>query len=274
MNSTVFYYCKVVLVASLVLFGVAILIGYEEMTYLIKQRPAAVLKIASYITLVIPFILPSLKKRGTINLQHSLRRCKSVIGRSLPNFLSFKQEPANVEAKKRVYISPNDIQRLGIRLGRLVYESIDEFEPTWLISIVDDVPLGIYIHRFLTSKGVKVNYGAIQDTTSNLDHVAQHCNSIDKLLIVVNVFDGGRSVQACLDRLRLCMRSNFPTEIRIATAFEKPCRNTTSLIPHYVGKKTSDWLVFGHDLHVMADEDCNLIMGNDVHQEYTGNIVI
>ncbi len=73
-------------------------------------------------------------------------------------------------------------------------------------------------------------------------------NSDDRLLIVDDVFDSGRSIEALLKVLRAKCRKNFPAEAKIATVYFKPVRNKTELKPDYFLHETDDWLVFPHEL--------------------------
>jgi len=66
----------------------------------------------------------------------------------------------------------------------------------------------------------------------------------DSLLIVDDVFDSGRSLQALIDKLKLKLGDNYPHDVRIGTVFYKPLNNKTEIVPNYFCKETTDWLVF------------------------------
>ncbi len=77
----------------------------------------------------------------------------------------------------------------------------------------------------------------------------------DQLLLVDDVFDSGRSLEAVLDVLRRRCRRNLPENIRIATVFYKPERNRSTLVPDYYIHAVSDWLVFPHEIQGLTAEE-------------------
>jgi hypothetical protein len=73
-------------------------------------------------------------------------------------------------------------------------------------------------------------------------------NAEDKLLIVDDVFDSGRSIKAILDTLNAKSRKNTPHDIRIAMPWYKPKRNITTFTPEYYLHETDNWLIFPHEM--------------------------
>src|SRR3546814_19492536 len=55
----------------------------------------------------------------------------------------------------------------------------------------------------------------------------------DRLLLIDDVFDSGRSIRAFLAALKSRCRYNMPRDIRIATVCDKPGRHVTHLPPHF-----------------------------------------
>ena len=70
----------------------------------------------------------------------------------------------------------------------------------------------------------------------------------DRLLIIDDVFDRGRSIRAFLAELRARCRHNMPRDIRIATVYYKPRRNVTDLKPDFFVHETDQWLIFPHEI--------------------------
>src|SRR3546814_13911471 len=60
----------------------------------------------------------------------------------------------------------------------------------------------------------------------------------DRLLLIDDVFDSGRSIRAFLAELKARCRYNMPRDIRIATVWYKPGRNVTDLAPHFPFNQT------------------------------------
>jgi len=77
----------------------------------------------------------------------------------------------------------------------------------------------------------------------------------DRLLIVDDVFDTGRSIEAIVDELRRRMRLNTPEDIRVAVPYYKPSRNQTSREPDFVVHETTEWIKFPHSLEGLSVEE-------------------
>jgi hypothetical protein len=80
-------------------------------------------------------------------------------------------------------------------------------------------------------------------------------NADDQLLLIDDVFDSGRSLEAVIAELRRRCRRNLPDQIRIATVYFKPARNNSSLIPDYYVRATDQWLVFPHEVNGLTREE-------------------
>ncbi|CAI8276399.1 MAG: Uncharacterised protein [Gammaproteobacteria bacterium] len=74
-------------------------------------------------------------------------------------------------------------------------------------------------------------------------------------MIVDDVFDTGRTVDAVIHRLSELARLNTPSEIRIAVPYYKPTRREVDRIPEYFLEETDAWLMYPHSLEgLSADE--------------------
>ncbi|MGA7538788.1 MAG: phosphoribosyltransferase family protein [Steroidobacteraceae bacterium] len=81
-----------------------------------------------------------------------------------------------------------------------------------------------------------------------IDYLVSRLTFEDRLLLIDDVFDSGKSIEAVLAELKRRCRRNLPESIRIATAYYKPSRNRTALAPHYFVRQTESWLVFPHEI--------------------------
>ena len=88
-----------------------------------------------------------------------------------------------------------------------------------------------------------------------LHYIIENVNADDKVLLVDDVFDSGRSIQAILDTLSKYTRRNMPEDIRVACPWFKPNRNRTELKPDYYNHETDDWLVFPHELQDLSMDE-------------------
>jgi hypoxanthine phosphoribosyltransferase len=68
------------------------------------------------------------------------------------------------------------------------------------------------------------------------------------LLIVDDVFDSGRSLDALLNELAKKMRLNMPARGADRDALVQAAKNRTTLVPDYYLHETDEWIVFPHEL--------------------------
>jgi hypothetical protein len=88
-----------------------------------------------------------------------------------------------------------------------------------------------------------------------LDYLVSRLSAEDELLLVDDVFDSGRSLDAVMSELKRRCRRNLPEKIRIATVYYKPARNRSSLVPDYYVRDTDAWLVFPHEIQGLTREE-------------------
>ena len=88
-----------------------------------------------------------------------------------------------------------------------------------------------------------------------MDYIINNINHDDKLLIVDDVFDSGRSIQAIFAQLKKATRANMPKDIRTACPWYKPNKNVTELKPDFYLHETDQWLVFPHELKGLTLEE-------------------
>jgi hypoxanthine phosphoribosyltransferase len=88
-----------------------------------------------------------------------------------------------------------------------------------------------------------------------LHYIIEEANAGHSLLIVDDVFDSGRSVEALLRELSDKMRLNMPQTVRIAAPWYKPEKNETDLVPDFYLHETNKWIVFPHELSGLTFED-------------------
>jgi hypoxanthine phosphoribosyltransferase len=74
-------------------------------------------------------------------------------------------------------------------------------------------------------------------------------------LIVDDVFDSGRSVDALIKQIKQQMRLNMPHDVRIATPWYKPKNNKTDIVPDYYIRESDEWLVFPHELAGLTEQE-------------------
>lgn len=168
---------------------------------------------------------------------------------------------------EKTYISADGLLDDSFRLAMMVLKS--GFRPSFIVGVWrGGAPIGIAVQEVLSYHGVETDHIAIRTSSYTgvdqqspevkvfaLGYLVEQLNPEDNLLIVDDVFDSGRSVEALISELRLRCRHNMPRDIRIATAYYKPSRNKTELVPDFFIHETADWLVFPHELKGLTPEE-------------------
>jgi hypoxanthine phosphoribosyltransferase len=88
-----------------------------------------------------------------------------------------------------------------------------------------------------------------------VDYLVSRLTAEDQLLLVDDVFDSGRSLEAVIAELKARCRRNWPEQFRIATVYYKSTRNCSSLLPDYYVLDTDKWLVFPHELVGLTQQE-------------------
>jgi uncharacterized protein len=168
---------------------------------------------------------------------------------------------------EKTFISANSLLNDSLELGRRIVAS--GFAPTFLVGIWrGGAPIGITVQEVLEFNGIECDhisirtssYTGINQQSKNVrvhavDYLVSQLNAEDKLLLIDDVFDSGRSLEAVIAELSRRCRRNLPEQIRVATVYYKPARNSSSLTPDYYVRSTDQWLVFPHELQGLSREE-------------------
>ena len=160
----------------------------------------------------------------------------------------------------KVYLTAQGLLEDSFKLAQIVFKS--GFEPTFIIAVWrGGAPIGIAVQEYLQFHGIQTDHIAIRTSSysgidnqsrevkvSGLDYLIKTMQYTDRLLIVDDVFDTGRSVEAIINQLTDKLRLNTPEDIRIAVPYYKPSRNQISREPDFVVHETADWLKYPHSL--------------------------
>jgi hypoxanthine phosphoribosyltransferase len=167
----------------------------------------------------------------------------------------------------KLFISADSLLRDSMELARMIVRS--DFRPTFLVAMWrGGAPIGIAVQEVLEYHGVQTDHIAIRtssyvgaDNQSKtvrvhaLDYLVSRLSAEDALLLVDDVFDSGRSLEAVIAELRRRCRRNLPDRIRIATVYYKPTRNRSALVPDYYVRTTQHWLIFPHEIQGLTREE-------------------
>ncbi|MCY4427324.1 MAG: phosphoribosyltransferase family protein [Halieaceae bacterium] len=171
---------------------------------------------------------------------------------------------------EKVFISAQDLLVDSFKLAQQIYES--GFRPQFIVGVWrGGAPVGIAVQEYLDYVGIETDHIAIRTSSyfaigkqhkevrvHGLNYIVDNVNADDRLLLVDDVFDSGRSIIAILNDLREKTRRNLPEVIKIATPWYKPKRNATDIKPDFYLHETNDWLVFPHELSGLTPEEIAL----------------
>jgi hypoxanthine phosphoribosyltransferase len=165
------------------------------------------------------------------------------------------------------YISSQSLLEDSFRLASQVFK--DGFRPDFIIGIWrGGAPIGIAVQEFFEYKNTPTDHIAVRTSSyyginqqskeikvHGLHYLIENANAGDNLLIVDDVYDSGRSVEALIKQIESLMRLNSPKDIRIATPWYKPANNKTDTVPDYYVNESDEWLVFPHELAGLTEDE-------------------
>ncbi len=168
---------------------------------------------------------------------------------------------------EKTYITAQELLDDSFRLALKIME--DGFRPNYIVGIWrGGTPVGIAVQELLDFHGFPSDHIAIRTSSYDgienqrdevrvhgLHYIIENVNAEDSLLIVDDVFDSGRSVQAVIDTIHEQSRKNTPNTIRIATVYYKPSKRQVACTPDYYIHETDEWLVFPHELQGLTREE-------------------
>ncbi|MBL4630259.1 MAG: hypoxanthine phosphoribosyltransferase [Paraglaciecola sp.] len=169
---------------------------------------------------------------------------------------------------EKTYLTGEQLLTDSFKLAKLVFDS--GFRPTFIIAVWrGGAPIGIAVQEFLSYQGIETDNIAIRTSSyaagidkqsrevnvHDLNYLIKNVQHTDKLLIVDDVFDTGRSIEAIINNLQEKTRLNMPEDIRVAVPFYKPTRREVDRIPDYYIHETADWLKYPHSLEGLTPDE-------------------
>src|SRR5271155_3000263 len=153
---------------------------------------------------------------------------------------------------EKLFISADSLLRDSMELARRIVRS--GLRPTYLVAMWrGGTPIGIAVQEVLEYHAIEVDHIAIRTSSYTgidnqtktvrvhaVDYLVSRLSADDELLLVDDVFDSGRSLDAVINTLRRRCRRNLPDKIRIATVYYKPARNCSTLAPDYYIRATDN----------------------------------
>jgi len=160
----------------------------------------------------------------------------------------------------KTFITAQQLLEDSFRLAHRIYS--DGFHPDFIVGIWrGGTPVGIAVQEYFEYKHIHTDHIAVRTSSyygidrqskeirvHGLHYLVETADADDSLLIVDDVFDSGRSVDALIRTIRELSRKNTPGEIRVACPWYKPSKNAVDFEPDYFLHESADWLVFPHEL--------------------------
>ncbi len=182
-----------------------------------------------------------------------------------------------MDAPKKRFITPEQLRNLSFSLAFRVVKS--RFKPTFLVALWrGGAPIGCYAHEFLKFKGIDTDHISIRTSrftgidcaneevvVHNLTYLKEQAKLGDSILLVDDVYDSGKSIQAFKNKIETDL-GHLKLDVRVATVFFKPTRNTLPGGPEYWVESTDEWLVFPHELESLSSEEIVQHFGPNVAQ--------
>lgn len=168
---------------------------------------------------------------------------------------------------EKLFVSAEELLKDSFELALQIFES--GYRPSFIVGVWrGGTPVGIAIQEVLELLGCDTDHFAIRTSSYEamdkqsktvkvfgLQHLVDTINVEDQLLIIDDIFDSGRSVDAIISKLEEKCRRNTPSDIRVATVYYKPTRNKTSRVPDFYLHETDAWTVFPHELEGCSEEE-------------------
>ena len=174
---------------------------------------------------------------------------------------------------KKKFLDEQELILDSFRLGVSIFES--GFRPTFIVGLWrGGSSVGIYVQECLQTLGVETNHISIRTSyrgqpyydemvNSPVSKIRVHgtrylidnLNAEDSLLIVDDVFSSGKNIDAVIEHLKSGLRRNMPSNVKIATLWQRPSYKAVKLKPDFVLHQTEDWLVFPYEMTGLTLEE-------------------
>jgi len=169
---------------------------------------------------------------------------------------------------EKSYPTPQETLDDSIALGAQILES--GFRPDVIIALWrGGTPIGIAVQEFLdyygggNSDNIAIRtssyhgIGGRRDAVDiyGMSYLLKNLDKNDKVLIVDDIFDTGKTVKAVIDQLTEKARKNTPQDIRIAVPYYKPEANLTDRVPDYYLHTTDKWVNFPYSIEGLTTEE-------------------
>ena len=165
---------------------------------------------------------------------------------------------------EKLFLRADEALRDSFELAKIIHES--NYRPEVLLVLWrGGTPVGVAVHEFLLYKGVVTYHTAVkaksyvgidqrvEPRVEHLDPVLDDIRPGQRVLVIDDIFDTGRTVRHVKDRLR-----PKTAEVRIATLYYRPGNNKTDIVPDFYLRETDKWIVFPHELVDLTPDELRM----------------
>lgn len=165
---------------------------------------------------------------------------------------------------KKTFVTAAQLLEDSFKLAADIVDS--GYRPSLLIGVWrGGAPVAIAVHEVLALCGNHCDHIAVkcksysgidqqeaQIEIQDLQYLVGTLSEHDQILIVDDVHDTGRSMQALISEITAIRHS---AEIKVACAYFKPQRNLVDFAPDYYVSESDQWLVFPHELQGLSAQE-------------------
>lgn len=176
---------------------------------------------------------------------------------------------------EKIYLDAQTLLEDSFALALQVVK--DDFDPKFIVGVWrGGAPMGVAVQELLDYYGCETDHIAIRTSSyigmeqqkevkvHGLEYIVSNINAEDHLLIVDDVFDSGRSIEAIIREIKTKCRRNTPEDIKVATVYYKPTKNRTDIVPDFYVHETDAWLVFPHEMKGLTHNEIKENKGIDL----------
>lgn len=178
------------------------------------------------------------------------------------------------------FITAQSLLEDSFKMADKVYQ--DGFKPDYIIGIWrGGAPVGIAVQEYFDFKGINTDHIAVRTsayhgvgqskkniTVHGLHYIIENASHNNSLLIVDDVFDTGKSVDALIEQLKSQMRANYPTDVRVACPWYKPGNRQVAITPDYFIHQSEEWLVFPHEISGLTVDEIKQHKSDLAHLDF------
>ena len=167
----------------------------------------------------------------------------------------------------KLYLDANRLLNDSFRLADQVYRS--GFEPTFIMALWrGGAPIGLAVQEYFAYREIETDHILVRTSSYHgidnqsrevqiygLNYLVKNLQAEDRVLIVDDVYDTGRTIVSIIDSMQDRLKLNMPEQVRVAVPFYKPARNQTDREPEYFLYQSDEWLVYPHSVEGLSPQE-------------------